>query len=91
MCWKLYCKSCLKLPLKKDQKLDFKSDFGLMQVKSIAECSLAIFDLQLSTFIKVPFVFKILDLYIFEWTLKTGFTVFAMFYLKCIYILYGKV
>ena len=45
-----------------------------MQVKSIAECSKnnsAIF----STFIKQPFVFKIFVLSIFEWLLKTGFTV----------------
>ena len=30
----------------------------------------------LSTFIKLPFVFKIFVLSIFEWLLKTGFTVF---------------
>ena len=35
-----------------------------MQVKSIAEC-----------FIKLPFVIKIFVLSIFEWLLKTGFTV----------------
>ena len=29
----------------------------------------------LSTFIKLPFVFKTFDLSIFEWPLKTGFTV----------------
>ena len=29
----------------------------------------------LSTFIKLPFVFKILVLSLFEWPLKTGFTV----------------
>ena len=39
-----------------------------MQVKSIAECSL-------STFIKLPFVYKTFVLSIFEWSLKTGFTV----------------
>ena len=41
-----------------------------MQVKSIAEYS-AIF----SPFIKLPFVFQTLVLSIFEWPLKTGFTV----------------
>ena len=32
-------KTCLKRSLKKDQKLGFKTDYCLMQVKSIAECS----------------------------------------------------
>ena len=30
----------------------------------------------LSTFIKLPFVFKTIVLYIFEWPLKSGFTVY---------------
>ena len=34
-----YSKTCLKRPLKKKTKLVFKTDFRLMQVKSIAECS----------------------------------------------------
>ena len=45
-CWIYRCqalhisKTCLKWPLKnKDQKLIFKTDYRLMQVKSIAECS----------------------------------------------------
>ena len=38
----------------------------------------------LSTFIKLPFVIKIYVLYIFEWPLKTGFTIIAIlhFYLE---------
>ena len=32
----------------------------------------------LSTFIKVPFVFKTFVLSIFEWPLKTGFTVYSI-------------
>ena len=35
----MYSKSCLKRPLKEDQKLVFKTDYHLMQVKSIAESS----------------------------------------------------
>ena len=35
----LYSKTCLKQALKKDQKLIFKTDYRLMLVKSIAECS----------------------------------------------------
>ena len=31
----------------------------------------------LSTFIKLPFVFKAFALSIFEWSLKTGFTIFV--------------
>ena len=39
-CLKTHCsKICLKRPLKKDQKLAFKTNYLLMQVKSIAECS----------------------------------------------------
>ena len=52
-----------------DQKLFFKTDYRLMQVKSIS----AIF----SAFIKLPFVIKIFVLSTFEWPLKTGFTVFS--------------
>ena len=53
----------------KDQKLVFKTNYCLMQVKSIAECS---FDL-----LKLPFVIKIFVLSIFEWPFYTGFTVYA--------------
>ena len=56
---------------KKDQKLVFKNDYRLMQVKSITGEHSAIF----STFIKLPFVINIFVLSIFEWPLKTGFTV----------------
>ena len=34
---------------------------------------------KLSTFIKLPLVIKIFVLSIFEWPLKTGFTVFSIF------------
>ena len=51
---------------KKDKTLVFKTYYHLMQVKSIAI---------LSTFIKLPFVFKTFTLSIFEWPLKTGFIV----------------
>ena len=51
---------------KKEQNLFFKTNYRLMQVKSIAI---------LSTFIKLPFVIKIFLLSIFEWPFYTGFTV----------------
>ena len=56
--------------LKEDKKLVFKTDYRLMQVKSIAEHSAL-----LSTFIKLLHVIKIFVLSILEWPLKTGFTV----------------
>ena len=62
-----YSKTCLK----EDQKLVFKTDYCLMQVKSPREHSAI-----LSTFIKLPFVFKILVLSIFGWPLKKGFTLY---------------
>ena len=60
----------------KRPKFVFQTDYCLMQVKSIAECfeHSAI----LLTFIKLPFVFKTFDLSMFDWPLKTGFTVSAI-------------
>ena len=52
----------------KERKLIFKTNFRLMQVKSMAECSAI-----RSTFIKLPFVIKVLVLSIFEWQFYTGF------------------
>ena len=46
-----------------------------MQVKNIEECSKGEHSAILKTFIKLRFVIKILVLSIFEWPLKTGFTV----------------
>ena len=46
---KKYSKACLNWPLKEDQKLVFKTDYRLMQVKSIAEYSIQpAFSFQLS-------------------------------------------
>ena len=58
---------------KEDQKLFLKTDFRLMQVKSIAEHSAI-----LLTFIKLKFAIKTSVLSIFEWLIKTGFTVLCM-------------
>ena len=38
----------------------------------------------LLTFIKLQFVIKIFVLSIFEWPLKTGFTVYTFYYVLCI-------
>ena len=60
----------------------FKTEFRFLQVKSTAECSKgsilhlgAFFNTVLLTFNKLPFVIKIFVLSIFEWPLKTDFTV----------------
>ena len=74
-------KTCLKRPLKEYLKLVFKTEYCLMQVKSIAECSMGSMLLHgehsaiLSTFIKLPSVFKSFVFFIFEWPLKTRFTI----------------
>ena len=57
---------------KKTPKYVFKTDNRLMRVKSIAECSHSAI---LFTCTKLPPVFKTFVLPIFEWPLKTGFTV----------------
>ena len=59
---------------KGEQRLVFKTDYCLMQVKSIAECSKG-HSAILLTFIKLPFVIKTFVLSVFEWSLTTGFTV----------------
>ena len=66
-------KSVLTGHSKRTQKLFFKTDYHLMQVKSIAECSkgsiLQYFRPSLSNH------FSSFVMYIFEWPLQTGFTV----------------
>ena len=61
-CLAKYSKTCVKRPLSKKTKLVFKTNYRLMQVKSIAEHSAI-----LSTFIKLLIVIKIFVLSIFEW------------------------
>ena len=69
-------KPVLSSHLKEDKKLGFKTDYCLMQVKSIAECSkgsiLQYFRPSLGYH-----VIKIFVLSIFDWPLKAGFTVSA--------------
>ena len=69
---RLNSKTCLKETPKEDQKLVFKTDYCLMQVKSIADSAI------LLTFIRLQFVIKIFVLSIFEQPLKTGFTVIQL-------------
>ena len=69
-----YSKTCVKQNSQKDKKLVYRINYRLMQVKSFAECSNSAI---LSTFIKLPFVIKIIVLSNFEWPFYTGFTVFV--------------
>ena len=73
-----YSKTCVKWLLSKDQKMVFKIDYRLMQVKSIAECSPLEHSAILSTFIKLPVVIKTFVLSIFEWWFYTGLTVYKI-------------
>ena len=59
----------------KKRKLVFKSNYRLMQVRSIAECSKGEHSAILLTFLKLLFVIKIFVLSIFEWPFYTGFNV----------------
>ena len=56
----------------------FKTDYYLMQVKSIAECSKEEHSAILLTFIKLLFVIEIFVLSSSGWPLKTDFTVNTM-------------
>ena len=60
---------------KKDQKLVFKTNYGLMQVKStnVLQNAPREHSAILSTYIKIPFVVKTFVLSIFEWPFYTGF------------------
>ena len=59
----------------------YKTNYRLMQVKSIAECSKE-HSAILSTIIKLPFVIKIIVLSIFDWSFYTGFTVIGAIKLR---------
>ena len=67
-----YSKTCHS---KRRPKLGFKTDYSLMQVKSIEECSKGEHSAIHPTFIRLLFVFKTFVLSIFQWQLKTGLTV----------------
>ena len=70
----VYLDSCAGMATQNEgKKLGFKTNYHLMQVKSIAECfeHSAI----LLSFIKLPFVIKTFVLSVFEWPHKTGSTV----------------
>ena len=63
---------------KRRAKLFFKTDYRLMQVKVCRMLPLEHSAIR-STFIKLLFAIKTFVLSIFEWPLKTGFTVSIMY------------
>ena len=70
-----YSKTCVKRPLSKRPKIVFKTNYRLMQIKSIAMFQ-GEHSAILSTFIKLLFVIKISVMSIFERPFRTGFTVY---------------
>ena len=65
-----YSKTCLKRPLKKKTKIGFQDRLSLNAGKKYCRMLPLEHSAILSTFNKQPFVLSI-----FEWLLKTGFTV----------------
>ena len=71
----LYSKTCLKRPLKKKTKNGFQGQLSLNAGQKYCRMLQGKHYAILLTFIKLPFVINISVLSIFEWPLKTGFTV----------------
>ena len=71
----IYSKTCLKWPLKKKTKIGFQDRLSLNAGQKYCRMLQGEHSAILSTFIKLPFVINIFVLSIFEWPLKTGFTV----------------
>ena len=72
-----YSKTCLKRPLKKKTKLGFQDRLSLNAGQKYCRMLQREHSAIIWTFIKLPFVFKTFVLSIFEWLLKTSFTVYA--------------
>ena len=73
--------ACLKQPLKKKTKIVFQDRLSLNAGQKYCRMLPLEHSAILLTFIKLPFAIKTLVLSIFEWPLKTGFTVIR----KCAY------
>ena len=71
-----YSKTCLRWPLKKKTKIVFQYGLSLNAGQKYCRMRQGEHSAILSTFIKPLFIIKILVLPIFEWPLKTGFTIF---------------
>ena len=70
-----YSKTCVKRPLSRRPEMVFKTDYHLMQVKSIAECSKGSILQYFRPSLMYQLSFKTFVLIIFEWLFNTGFTV----------------
>ena len=70
-----YSKTCLKRPLSKRPKIGFQDRLSLNADQKYCRMLQGEHSAILLTFIKLPFVMKTFVLSIFEWLLKTGFTV----------------
>ena len=70
-----YSKTCLKRPLSKRAKIGFQDHLSINAGQKYCRMLQGEHSAILSTFIKLPFVIKIFVLSIFEWSLKTGYTV----------------
>ena len=68
-----HSKTCVKRPLSKDQKMLFKTNYCLMQVKSIAECSKG----SILQYLRLSLSYHLSKIFlsILEWLFYTGFTV----------------
>ena len=71
----MYSKTCLMRPLKKKTKIVFQDRVSLNAGQKYCRMLQGEHSAILSTFVKLPFVIKIFVLPIFEYPLKTGFTV----------------
>ena len=74
----LYSKTCLKRSLKKKTKNGFQDRLSLNAGQKYCRMLQGEHSAILSTFIKLPFAIKTFVLSIFEWLLKTGFTVIPL-------------
>ena len=70
-----YCKTCVKQPLSKIQKIGFQDQLSLNAGQKYCRMLQREHSAILSTFIKLPIVFKIFVLSIFEWPFYTDFAV----------------
>ena len=76
-------KTCLKRPLKKKTKIGFQDQSSLNAGQKYCRMFQGEHSAILLTFIKLPFVIKIIFMSIFEWSFKTGSTVTKTLYLQC--------
>ena len=71
----IYSKTCFKQPLKRKNKIGFQDRFLFNAGQKFCRMLQWEHSAILLTFIKLPFVIKILVLSNFDWPLKTDFTV----------------